>query len=323
MVLLIPGEGQDVSSSARINELKEFVSFYEYLGTHLWNHRSLWRLLVVPGNHETTFLPDGTADKLKTFRKYIADKKEVVSPFSSAMTKFKDNLGEVSVDIFGGAKYAEPPFALIRDKRLDLRLLLLVSSYYSGFVPDEVRRELKNMGHGDAKQRLRELLRQDTGELKDEYISKVRSELFRQDSPAVTIAVTHHNMCQYGSYSNPVPSNAKSLLSSLADLNVRVLIHGHTHLAESDEVSRPALDGEAYPIPCPTLAGPPAPGNVNGFMLHMFGPATTPRMMTSLLWTLDQSFDFVRQKNNPHVKYRLEIYKEKVIIRKKARRWVH
>lgn len=302
----------DVSSTADPNELKEFLDFCEYLSDLLWDDLRPHRFLVVPGNHETTWLSGGTADKLDKFKKIVADSQKVVTPFWTGPKVKSDSDGEVSILRFDSNESQDiPPFVLVRDKRLDLRILLLVSPYYSGFVPQMVREVLDRIQQGEEIDYLRDLLREDTGEFSRKYISHIKVNVWERES--TTIAVTHHNLSQFGLAICQTP-NAKALLSTLAEKGIQLVLHGHTHLMENRTAVRRPNPREAYPVPCPSLSGIPSPGSMYGFMMHLIGPVGQPRRVTSVVWNIDESRNFTPDADHLFVRYKFFIYKDSLKV---------
>lgn len=303
----------DVSSTADPNELEEFLDFCESLSSLLWDEQRPHRFLIVPGNHETTWLNDGTADKLDRFRKILADSGKIVTPFWPGPKIKSDSDGQVSI-LHSGANESQdiPPFVLVRDKRLDLRVLLLVSPYYSGSVPQAVREVLNRIQQGEEIDYLQDLLREDTGEFSRKYISQIKNNVWEREG--TTIAVTHHNLTQLG------PEicenrNAKTLLSILAEKDIQLVLHGHTHLVENRTAERRPNPGEAYPIPCPSLCGIPSPGNMHGFMMHLFGPVGQIRYVTSVVWSIDESRNFTPDPSHLLIHYKFLLSKGSLKVR--------
>jgi hypothetical protein len=311
----------DVSSCASESEFNEFLEFTKFLSEEIWGGERPWRFLVVPGNHETTWFDDGTADHLEKFRKFIAKSNIVVTPFWEGRPSYTDNLGRVSVQPYSGRdKDSIPPFVLVHDKEVDLRFLLLVSPYYSGNVPKPARKILSDIRKLKNKDYLTKLLRQDTGSFSEGYISSIDSSVWTpSDSPGLenttTIAVTHHNPYQYGSEICQSP-DAPLLLQTLANKGIFLILHGHTHFIENHAIRRPVIPGQAYPIPCPTLSGLPySRGSTNGFMLHMFGPAGTGRHVTSVQWMINHLGEFDRSSEHLRARYRFVVDKDRLRVR--------
>lgn len=302
----------DVSSCAEPSEFEEFAGFCGTLSRLLWDYPRPYRLLVVPGNHEATWRNDGTADKLSNFRKFTADSNEFITPFWSGSKMHTDSDGEVSVHRFDTQEAQDiPPFMLVRDKRLNLRVLLLISSYYSGSVPTAVQEVLKKIRQSQEMDYLKALFQDDTGEFSREYISHIRNNIRPHDN--MTIAVTHHNLHQYGQQICKNP-NAQVLLSVLAEKQIQLILHGHTHLVEKPDARRSPDVGEAYPVPCPPLCGIPRPGNTNGFMMHLIGPVDEPRYITSCVWSMDESGNFTQHPSRLRARYRFRIYKDSIEV---------
>lgn len=308
----------DVSSTADSDELKQFLDFCESLSRSLWDQHRSHRFLVVPGNHESTWLKNGTADKLDNFKRIIVESGKVVTPFWLGPKMPGDSDGEVSILQFGADESQDtPPFALIRDKRLDFRVLLLVSPYYSGFVPEPVRGVLDKVRLGESLDYLHDLLREDTGEFSRSYVSHIKGKVLQHES--TTIAVTHHNLTQLGP-EICLSHSAKALLLTLAEKDIQLVLHGHTHLVESRATVRKPNPGEAYPVPCPTLCGLPSPANTHGFMMHLIGPVDQPRYVTSVVWSIDESRGFSLDASHLSVRYRFLISKGSLKLRYPTRR---
>jgi len=300
----------DLTSKSSEDELKDLLEFCKYLSDEFWDEYRPQRFLVVPGNHDTTWLDEGKADKLFNFNEYISKRGKVVTPFWIGPKKMRDTDGQVTITRFDMDKHPNvPPFVLVRDKRLDLQFLLLVSCYYSGFVPEQVRNVMMKIKPDNTKTVLQELLREDKGEISRDYLVHLKTSI--NPVNRLTIAITHHNLYQYGTNICKT-ENARNLLSACAEKNIWLILHGHTHLEEAFDSNRTPNPDEAYPIPCPTLCSYPEAGNTWGFMIHFVGPSIEPRRITTAVWRTDESKFF---KNNPdrfYIRYKFLFRKNKI-----------
>ena len=309
-IIIVSG---DVSTRANESELQEFVEFCKDLGSKIWDKHYPYRFLVVPGNHDITWGKEGKTDKLNNFNKYVSSSCQVVTPFwpQNGQQQFKDNLGDVSILRFDDDERPDiPPFILVRDKRLALRFLLLVSSFYSGSVPLKIREIIDKIRNEPGSDKMIDLLREDKGELSNEYIEFIRTLVKPEHQ---TIAINHHNLCQYGT-EICLNQNAKELLSALSEKEIQLVLHGHTHLSESRKTKRNPNPGEAYPIPCPTLCGKPMSGSTNGFMMHLIGPEQENRLITSVIFNINESKTFSLDSEHIDIRYRSTISKNKIKV---------
>ena len=314
----------DVSSSAQKDELADFVKFCECLSNEVWGEQRPWRILVVPGNHDSTWQTDGTADRLDRFREIVGLSEYAVTPFwPDERTNYQDNLGRVTIHRFDPATTETPPFVLAHDKAIGLRVLLLVSSYYSGCVPDGVRETLDSIRQHHEIDDLTKLLRQDTGEFTEKYLSEIdrgvwgRSER-HELSDSMTIAVTHHNLHQYASDICGSP-HAPHLRTLLARKQIQLVLHGHTHLTEDRSRERPAASGEAYSVPCPALGCEPAIGSMNGFMLHLISPVGDLTRVSSAVWTISDIGHFEQSGGHLCMRYRFKVYSDRLTVKHVSR----
>lgn len=192
-----------------------------------------------------------------------------------------------------------PPLAVVEYDEYQLDILLLISAYYSGFVPEEVRACMKSLptSHED----MLSILREDKGEISREYIMHV-AELNALKG-RTGLAVTHHHLCPFGA----VPCFtrfAPQLLETLFSKGFSVVMHGHVHLVEDLQPQRPVLSDTAYPIPCPSLTSYSVTQN-NGFNIHLLGPNDNPRQMTSLVWQLSMASSFKASGLSPRYQFQL------------------
>lgn len=300
----------DLTSRAAEDEFKKLEIFCEYLSDELWGEHRPQRFLVVPGNHDTTWLGGGKADKLSNFNKYLSNSEKVITPFWKGPKKNSDSDGDVTITRFDMDKHPNvPPFVLVRDKRLNLQFLLLVSSYYSGFVPEKVRHAIMGIKPNKDRKVLQELLREDKGEISRDYLVHLKNSIKPVNRP--TIAITHHHLDHYGT--NACESkNARNLLFACAEKGIWLILHGHTHLEEAFDSQRVPNLNEAYPIPCPTLCSDTEPGNMWGFMIHLIGHSMEPRRITTAVWRTDESKFFKKNPDRLHIRYKFLLHKDKI-----------
>lgn len=307
-LILVSG---DITSSSEDSEYQDFLLFCKTLSEGLWGQYRPHRILVIPGNHETTWSDDGTADQLSKFKKFIAST-GLVTPFWDRGKTFKDSDGEVSILRFDRDDKPEtPPFVLFKDKRLKIQILLLISSYYSGNVPEKVRELLHNasISNIDTLKSLQNILREDKGEMGRDYILHLKTTLKDVDCP--TFALSHHHLHQYG-LDACQNSYSKVLLESLASKGIRLILHGHTHLIEEKGSSRIVDSSQAYPIPCPTLCSDSEPGSSFGFMMHFIGPDSTPRNVSTAVWLIDNAKFFNIASDRLFLRYKYLLYRDKL-----------
>lgn len=303
----------DVSSTASKDEFDAFIEFIDCLSEGVWHELRPHRILVIPGNHETTWLPGGKADKLNNFVKYFANTEKAVTPFWNGSKSGGDGDGEISIHPYFSKDEPDiPPFTIIYDKNLNLQILLLVSSYFSGDVPEAVRETLEKIEECSAKETLRNLLREDKGEITRENLIFLKKKLEKSDR-RTSIAVIHHHLNQYGTKACEAPYT-RDLLSTLAEKGFRLLLHGHTHLVEGFGSPRTPNPNEAYPIPCPTLCSDCEPGSTWGFMVHFFGPPAETRTLTTAVWNVDEYKFFKLNNSSLNVRYKFKISADSIEV---------
>lgn len=270
-MILISG---DVTSAAKEDEFNQFNKFCEELSTGIWGGNFQHRILVVPGNHDTSWLSDGKADKLQSFRNFVHARTKMITPWTKD-TEIADDHGRIIVKNFDFSGEDLPPFCIVKHEGLKLNVLLLVSSYYSGFVPAKVIELIETSADMAT---LMSLLRIDEGEIKHPYITKLAKYLVPDDF--TTIALMHHNLNQVGIETCRM-EYARALLELLKQKNVNLLFHGHTHILEAYNHSRSIANGEAFSIPCPTLSSLALGGTNNAFFVHVLGSlGNTPSIAT-------------------------------------------
>ena len=281
-VVLISG---DVSSVASEAEFEQFRLFCVGLSEALWKRQCPERILVVPGNHDVTWLPDGTADRLSEFRKHFSDDQVCISPFGAADREMGGGRFRITrVDPYPDTV---PPVTVVHDTEKNIRFVLLVSGYFSGNVPADVRHAL--ISSTGSINDISELLRIDEGEVTHEYLFNIGVALGTDTSTC--FGVIHHNPVPYG-IEMCRNSLAPKLMETLWKKGVPVLLHGHVHLAESRSNKRPAAPGQAYPIPAPTLTSVTTAGSGRGINVHFVGPDDEQLQFDTLIWSYSQSMAF-------------------------------
>lgn len=299
-VIIVSG---DVSCRAGEEEFKFFNEFCFELSKHLWDECKRQRILVVPGNHDTSWLEDGTADKLAKFRESVTDKC-YISPFGATRETFEDD--KIIVSRSAGNERI-PPFALVQYEQFNFEILLLVSSYYSGTIPEEIIDILKSAAPMNDK--LKKLLRVDEGAFSQEYILDLTKEL--TETRHTRVAVTHHNVIQYGS---ALCKNrlSNSLLRTLYEKNIRAIFHGHIHLMEDLNSLRPPIKYQPYAIPCSTLNSEPDAGGSRGFCIHLLGHNDADIFLSTLEWKMHMDLAFYPTNLIPH--YRICLSKDPILV---------
>lgn len=162
----------DVSSMAALGEFGDFRSFCREFSNAVWDGPHPERILVVPGNHDVTWLGDGTADRMAAFAHAFGSDEICITPFGRDKAEFAG--GRVTVMRVNPGSESVPPFAIVHYPEKRIEFILMVSGYFSGEVPAEVR-EVLNSGTG-SQEDLLNLLRLDQGAVNQEYlfhISKV------------------------------------------------------------------------------------------------------------------------------------------------------
>jgi hypothetical protein len=268
----------DLTSMAADDEFTSFVTFCKYLSRGLWGRVVPQRILVVPGNHDTVWMADGTTDKLARFRKRLASVGCCITPFGPATKRYEDPV--VHVTRHGLGSKSMPPFALVRMSEFDVEFVLMVSSFYSGAADERMRKCVGALtDSSSSKDAILELARADTGALSLKYLHLIQSTLEPTDLPR--IALTHHNLVAFGREPSMNPSGL-ACLRTLPRVGVRVVLHGHVHLfeAKGDVAIRPDIPALARSIPCSTLASYPAVGSSCGFMVHQVNRASEPCLET-------------------------------------------
>jgi 3',5'-cyclic AMP phosphodiesterase CpdA len=281
-VILISG---DVSSIASQLEFEQFRSFCRDISAALWKQACPERILVVPGNHDVTWESDGRADRLSRFSQNFRDDSVCVTPFGEPER------------VMGGGRFkvirknphpeTAPPVAVVFDLEKDINFALLVSGYFSGNVPAEVRGALDSAA-GTAED-LATLLRVDEGEVSHEYLHTISEAL--QENRSLCLGLIHHNPVPYGIEMTRNPL-APTLMETLWINKVPVLLHGHIHLNESRSNKRPPIPGQSYPIPVSTLTSVTSAGGARGMNIYFIGPGGEDQRLDAVVWTISQSMSF-------------------------------
>ncbi len=292
-VVIVSG---DISSKAAPAEFDDFKVFCQIFSREVWQGTFPERILVVPGNHDVTWESNGTADRMAAFQSHFHTDDVCISPFGTSARTFADNT--VVVERFDPAPATVPPFAVVRYKKKALAFVLLVSGYFSGNIPENLRTITRTAG---TEEELLECLRLDEGGVNEEYIYNIIKYLNVVGETA--IAVIHHNPIQYGvqTCSNKC---APHLMQALDHAGVSILLHGHVHLTESRENKRPPQRRRIFPVPAPTLCSIPTAG-ATGLNIHYIGPPASARNMDSAILRFSESGNFAPE--DASLRYRFVI----------------
>jgi len=298
-IIIISG---DITSSGSELEYNKFKEFCELLNKKIWATKTKGKILVVPGNHDSTWLEDGSADRLLQFKRALSDAC-CITPFGPPNEDFDD--GNISVKRMYDPDESSPPIAEIFFNKFNLRFLLLVSAFFSGKIPEDVISFLRDKSISDSN--FFKLLRIDEGAIDREYLYKISNLDIRNELQ--TIAIIHHNPIQYGTEvcKNPL---APQMLETLAKKNIPLLFHGHTHLIDDPGRNRPIEESITYPIPCPTLCSVTSSGAGRGINIHFIGEGTNSRTIDTIVWTLSNSSSF----NSDGIKLRYRFHTKNKII---------
>jgi len=283
----------DISSIADVKEFDLFKKFCKELSAQLWGSPQPYRFFLIPGNHEVHWSEDGNADKLERFAENFSDNEYCITPFGEPNSNSESP--NVEVERFGLGSSNCPPFAIVRLKDLDVNLVLLVSSFHSGQIPKEVKDFLDQDGMSDAGDRLKDILREDEGQISQRYLSLISRHL--EVDGTINIGVMHHHSHTYGTQCATNPYG-QALLETLWKKNCRLLLHGHLHMFEKRSNSIRSLDeGASYCIPCSTLSSH-AFVNTPGFLMHCFD-LTESNDIVTYKWELSQSTVFSEEFIEP------------------------
>ena len=270
----------DLTSQSKEEEYNCFKSFCSHLRNEFWDDKSSHRMIVIPGNHETTWKEDFTADNLSRFKIELGNSKYCITPFGEPHEIFEDP--SVEVFRFGLDSDTCPPFASVRLINEGIQIILLVSSYFSGNVPEELRNELCNKKDGIIfKHDVINHLRNDVGFISMEYLSLLSKYL--RCTEKFPIAINHHHLIQYGKEINQNP-NGFALLRTLFKKGIKLLLHGHLHMFEDDEEVRSTFKDIPYSLPCTSLTSHTL-SRSNGFMVHVF-EKNAPNSIKTFTWEL-------------------------------------
>ena len=281
-IVLISG---DLSSMAGKEEFHKFVQFCKEFEKIVWGTPSPERLLVVPGNHDTTWLSNGDADSMSLFRSIVSASNCCITPFGPSEETFANGL--ITVKRSASNMEKSPPVTQVEFAQYGLRFLLLVSGYFSGFIPLEFR--LLREKADKIEENFLNLLRVDNGEVNREYLYDI--SCCKNDHNATTLGVIHHNPIQYG-IETCLNKYAIQLLETLYKIDVPLLLHGHVHQVDDPGSQRPVITGQSYALPCPTLSSIPSSGSSRGINMFFVGEETIPRKIWTLQWSISSSTSF-------------------------------
>lgn len=297
----------DISSKASPEEFNDFEVFCRALSTALWEDVFPERILVIPGNHDVTWGDDGSADQMSRFAETF-DKDEVcITPFGKAKTVFAG--GRIMVERYNPNPDTAPPFAIVRDFEHEIEFILLVSGYFSGNVPVEIREALTAVAVSDNEERLLNLLRLDEGSVNQEYLFTISKFLERRMRSA--LAVIHHNPIPYG-VETCRNRFAPRLLETLWQKQIPIVLHGHIHMVESRATERNVFKGQTFSIPAPTLCSIPTSGAGRGLNIHFLGKPDGVREFRTLNWTFSESMGFNPQ--DAYLKFRLHLRNDDQVV---------
>jgi hypothetical protein len=269
----------DVTSIGATKEFESFVEFCKYLSDFIWKGSFPERILVVPGNHDISWTASGEADRMAAFASTVGDANCCITPFGKETDSYAGET--VSVKRYFRDLHEAPPIAEVVYKELDLRFILLVSGYFSGMVPSEVRDAITGSS-GDIESLLN-ILRVDKGAVNRQYLMNITSNIAGRSED--TIAVIHHNPIQYG-VETCENRFAIQLLETLHGKRVPLIFHGHTHLVDDPGQHRPAIPNQCYPVPCPTLCSVTSAGSNRGMNVHLVGGNSAQTIIGTILWAM-------------------------------------
>lgn len=302
-IVIISG---DLTSVAADNEFHDFNTFCTKLSKCLWGDSYPERLLVVPGNHDIRWEDDGLSDRLRKFKSIVANSRNCITPFSEDQSI---DGGNIVVKSINDSTDDVPPFVKISYFNRNLEIYLLVTGYYSGEVPLEVRDILSEEIDASV-ENLNNLLRTDKGAVNQQYLFMLNSEI-SEDLNALRIGVMHHNPIPYGT--EPCENKyAPLLMETLRKKNINIIMHGHVHLTEDLSSNRPFLQTCSYPIPCPTLTSINLSGK-KGINVHLIGNDNGLTAVSTSIWELSASSGF--NEDGISVRYRLQINKDNVSVK--------
>lgn len=292
-IIVVSGDVSSIAADAEFAAFREFCSVLP--GFVNVGGRSPV-ICVVPGNHDVRWIADGTADRMEAFRRALPDSAICISPFGLPREELLG--GKLVVTRVDRSPGSVPPLAFATWADDELELLLMVSGYFSGSVPEAVRKALRA---APSREELHQLLRLDEGSVNEEYLYNLAAST--SGAARARIAVIHHNPVQYGTEIN-ANRLAPQLLETLFSKGVRVVLHGHTHLSEDIISARPISPSRAYPIPCPTLTSYPVAGE-RGFNVCILGSDGEDLWLSILVWSLSLSGDFKKEQLRQRYKIRI------------------
>lgn len=286
----------DLTSAASKPEFSKFIEFCKCLGELLWNKHYPERVLIVPGNHDVRWCRNGQADRMVRFIEMISNANIGITPFGPKKKTYAK--GEVVVSRSDDEGGQVPQCARVTYREHDIEFLLLVSAYFSGVVPKEVR---KLIGPSlSTRDELLEIMRLDEGQIDHDYLYHIAK--MRANGDGLRLAVMHHHPVQYGT---ELCKNkyAPELLQMLWNNKIPIVLHGHVHLYEDSARKRPFDPDRAYPLPCTTLCSE-CVAHGKGMSIHLVGKDSSGlRHIDTLVWELssDSSFDLTQLRHRYRV----------------------
>ncbi|MEW8523846.1 MAG: metallophosphoesterase [Candidatus Thiodiazotropha endolucinida] len=304
---IISGDLTSISSEEEFQEATDFLNRLA-TGGSLCKSEGLdpkSQILVVPGNHDTKWNQDSlTTDKLELFKAHVSDNGGFITPYGVPNSLQQNNLVAFS-NQDRAAEENLPPFSVVHYPELGIEVSLLTSSYYSGELFRDERREKLLKTHAlltegtDSKQAtdtLRNILVLDDGYLSSEYFESIDHTLrdarknYNSES-AINIAVTHHPVVPCGKSEPCYESNA--LRTRLKQLwKIPIVVHGHAHAINKrpDE----AHSSRATGIGCPALSAIDSEDSL-GVLLHCID--SRERKIESIAWNFDPEGTFLLEED--------------------------
>lgn len=283
-VIVISG---DISSIAKEAEFDQFKIFCRNISQALWGGIYPERILVIPGNHDTSWKTDGAADCMKSFSEHMLKEFYCITPFGNPNEIFGSDGNEVIVTRHSLGSDEVPPFAIVEYKKFNIEFMLFVSGFFSGSIPLSIRDLLTK--EDTSREHFLDLLRIDEGAVNREYIFNIANNLGKRER--LSIGVIHHNPIQYG-VETCQNTLAPLFLETLFQRNIPLLFHGHVHLCEDKSANRPVIPVQSYPVPCPTISSTCTTGSGRGMNIHLVGEDLPTRRIETIVWNLSNSSNF-------------------------------
>lgn len=308
-IILISG---DITSFANEDEFGKFVDFSNALGTKIWGKPSPERILLVPGNHDVAWEKNGETDKLNGFITHVTQKNCCITPLTSSR-EYATQDGKISVTQFVSGKDT-PPIVEVCYEYLNLRFILLTSSYFSGTVPVEIRKLFSKI-RKNVQEELSTLIRQDKGDINIAYLNDLASLDIKDGM--LSIALIHHNPVTYET-ETAVSRYYSELLATLYRRNIPLVLHGHTHLEEIKSIPKHVNREMAYPVSCPSLCAVPSAGSRNGmhaYVINNINDEYTINAIQCPVYGIGLNF------HEAVLSYIITASKEKISVNSKFRRY--